>query len=154
MFLKVIVFSLFFTLYGNTFCYAHGLKINRVRGNSFGIEVRYENIGNTPASFSTVKIFSPAEKSKTENIFQEGLTDKHGRFYFQPDNAGVWKIEVNDGMGHGKIISFDVAEKVEFEKVNVYGFKLWHKFIIGISIIWGITGLLFYFSAKKYRGTD
>ena len=32
--------------------------------------------------------------------FQNGRTDRNGRFAFVPDEAGQWKVVVEDGLGH------------------------------------------------------
>ncbi|MCS7180218.1 MAG: hypothetical protein NZ891_02570, partial [bacterium] len=96
-----------------------------------------------PLSFCDVKVFSPDKKK-----FQEGLTDINGRFVFFPDKTGVWKIEISDGMGHGIVKEINVKENMKTESKNRQFSRL-QKILIGVSLIWGITGIVFYFLAKK-----
>ncbi len=125
---------------------SHGVEYEFF-GNAKGIKVYYEN--GTPMSFADYKIYSPDGK-----IFAEGMTDKKGRFLFMPDKKGRWKIEVDDGMGHGFVKTFNIEnpEKPLFtQKGNI---PFYFKFITGISLIIGFTGIFFYITArKKYAHT-
>jgi nickel transport protein len=71
----------------------HGISGTPVSGGA-GVAARYDD--GSPASFSEVKVYAPGDT----NVFQEGLTDREGRFVFHPASAGVWRIRVDDGMGH------------------------------------------------------
>lgn len=61
-------------------------------------------------SFAKVKIWSP-ENDRVE--FQNGRTDKNGRFSFFPDVDGVWHITVNDGMGHVATLKPELSNNVD-----------------------------------------
>jgi len=74
--------------------YGHGLRHKALEGGR-GVEVMYDQ--GKPAVSARVTVFSPGDR---ENPFQEGFTDRNGRFVFFPDRAGAWLIEVHDGMGH------------------------------------------------------
>jgi len=75
---------------------AHGVGYRIVEsGKAVTLEFYYS--GGEPLSYAQVLIFDPQDQ-KTE--YQNGRTDKKGRFAFYPDTAGKWRIEANDGMGH------------------------------------------------------
>jgi len=123
---------------------AHGVDYTVIRGG-VGIQAKYDD--GQPISYSDCKIFAPGDMKAP---YQQGLTDKYGRFLFIPDTAGSWKIEVDDGMGHGLIEKISIssemtlAEGLEQKHLNRY-----QDILIGVSIIFGITGIAFYFAAKK-----
>ena len=58
-----------------------------------------------PMRYAEVLVFSP-ENDQVE--YQNGRTDKNGRFAFIPEKAGEWRIKVNDGMGHAVQASISV----------------------------------------------
>jgi len=140
---KKVAFGLFMSLFIlSGVCYGHGVKYLRLKGG-VGIEAKYSD--GMPLSFSSAKVFSPGNPDAE---FQTGYTDKNGRFMFFPDMEGIWKVEINDGMGHGVVTNIDVGEIVEVKEGA--GFTLLEKILIGIAIIWGITGTLFYIAGKRY----
>jgi len=109
-----------------------------------GLEAYYAD--GTVISFSGVKVFSPDDASTP---FQEGSTDKNGRFVFYPDKSGKWKIEVNDGMGHGIITDINVNDALTVSHNNEHDRPVIETIIMGICIIFGLTGILFYLATRK-----
>lgn len=76
--------------------YAHGTDYRILdRPGVVGIEFFYSD--QEPMRYAEVLIFSPDDE-KVE--YQNGRTDKKGRFAFCPSHAGLWKIQVTDGIGH------------------------------------------------------
>ncbi len=75
---------------------AHGTGY-RILENRRAIVIEFYYSGGEPLSYAQVLVFSPQDR-KTE--YQNGRTDRKGRFAFYPDIAGAWRIEVSDGMGH------------------------------------------------------
>ena len=123
---------------------AHGVDLLVIEGGS-GIEARYDS--GQPISDAEVEVYSPADP---DTIFQAGSTDKNGRFLFFPDSDGEWKIKINDGMGHGgtrSIIIKDSEIVVNAEGENPPGRSI--KILSGLSVIFGITGILFFFLARR-----
>lgn len=112
--------------------------------NAKGIKIFYDD--STPMSFADYKIYSPDGK-----LFAEGETDKMGRILFMPDRVGKWRIEVDDGMGHGIIKEFEVKNIKEVIPVSQDKISIYFKILVGLSIILGLTGIFFYISAKKQR---
>ncbi len=110
--------------------------------NAKGIRFFYED--GTPISFADYKIYSPDGK-----IFSEGILDKNGRVLFFPDKIGKWKIEVDDGMGHGIIKEFEIKNLEKEEFIRSSKIPIYFKILFGISIIFNFTGIIFYIMANK-----
>ncbi len=128
--------------------YSHGIISKKISGGN-GIQVMYDD--QSPLSFAETKVFSP----KNESVpFQVGNTDKNGVFLFFPDCTGKWKIVVNDGLGHGSVQYLDIDLQNPANSESPTGtFSRWQKIVIGLSIIFGITGILTVLqSRKKPRG--
>jgi len=139
---KVLAF-VFFTLISLSIIYPHGVDSQLINGG-IGLIVSYDD--GTPISYADTKIFSP----KGEKIpFQEGVTDKNGRFLFVPDETGIWKISINDGMGHGLIKEIEVKNLNNLKVKNKASLSKWYKILIGISIIFGLTGFALFIKANK-----
>ncbi|NQT92354.1 MAG: hypothetical protein HQ559_06305, partial [Lentisphaerae bacterium] len=68
---------------------------HRVFKAGAGIEAAYDD--GSPMAFCDVSVFSPGDPVSE---YQTGITDPRGRFAFIPDTNGVWKVTVDDGMGH------------------------------------------------------
>jgi nickel transport protein len=47
--------------------------------------------------YAKVKLFPP---SSPETEVLSGIADRRGFFCFMPDEAGEWRLEAEDGMGH------------------------------------------------------
>ena len=125
--------------------WAHGVVYEVKEGKTVIIKIAYDD--GEPMSYAEVKIFSPHE---SELEYQNGRTDKNGCFSFVPEQIGEWRVVINDGMGHGVATKINVAEAMEIE-ANHKGWPRWQKLITGISIIWGLTGLILYFKVRKRR---
>jgi len=124
---------------------AHGVEYEIKENKAAIIKVGYDD--GEPMSYAEVKIFSPYD---AEIEYQNGRTDSNGCFAFIPDNPGEWKIVVNDGMGHGVVAKVPITEGIKVDIIH-HGFSRWQKLITGISIIFGLTGLIFYFRIRKIR---
>jgi len=131
----------------NATLFPHGVNYKKINGG-IGIEVLYDN--GKPISEAETKIYSPREKN---NTFQEGYTDKNGRFLFYPDEQGKWKIIISDGMGHGvsTFIEINNIKTMEIGKTGNIPIPLYNKILLGISIIFGITGILTFLATRKIR---
>lgn len=142
--MKKLIFTITF-IFVTKQCFAHSVGYTILK-NGVGMKVFYEDVEKTPMSYAEVKIYSPEDK----NIeFQSGVTDKNGCFVFYPDRTGKWKIEINDGMGHGIIKEIEISEDLIPKVETTSQLPLWKKILYGISIIFGFTGVLFYILATK-----
>jgi nickel transport protein len=139
-----LLISLSLLLAVNPLATGHTVE-HTVLEKGIGVEVHYAD--GSAMSFSGVKVFSPTD---AQNVFQEGATDKNGRFVFYPDVKGTWKIEVNDGMGHGLVTDINVTEgMIPAQDEDHHSRTIPEKIIMGVCIIWGLTGLLFFIRAKQ-----
>ncbi len=117
------------------FCVGHGVK-HSVFSAGTGIEATYDN--GRPMAFCDVVVVSPANP---DNEYQSGITDPAGRFAFVPDTNGVWKVTVDDGMGH--LVTADVQtgpNKQVSDGVDT-GMNRFAGGMIGVSVIFGLFGL-------------
>lgn len=130
----IILCILVGTLWGAT-CLGHGVSRTVFEG-AVGIEVTYDD--GTPMCYCEVKVFSPLDN---ETEFQQGSTDKNGRFTFFPDSAGTWHVTVDDGMGHALSENIEIKKGMKVVKDNGRKFSRFHGAIIGVSIIFGIFGV-------------
>ncbi len=117
-----------------------------------------------------IQVFSPG----SDELYQEGKTDVHGKFGFGPDRTGTWKVIADDGMGHRKTLEITVSdsffsgkEEASPEEIipeqgiheetmsdhhhefQFAGVPLLYRIIFGFAIILGLTGILFGFMSKK-----
>jgi len=130
-------------LYGTTLL-AHGVDYEVIQGG-LGIKAEYDD--GQPLAFCDVRIFSPKD---AKTAYQQGLTDGYGRFLFVPDTSGNWKVEVDDGMGHGLIETIPISAEMTLTKgLEKKHLNRYQEIIIGVSIIFGLTGIGFYFAGKK-----
>ncbi|MCS7213316.1 MAG: DUF4198 domain-containing protein [Candidatus Calescibacterium sp.] len=127
----------------NNYVLAHDIELNFVKEGGMGIRAYYSD--GTPLSSANVKIFSPSDDKKE---FQICSTDKNGYFFFLPDEKGKWRIEISDSTGHGLVKHIEITEEIRVLGAN-YSVPLWQRILIGLSIIFGLTGILFYIYAKR-----
>ncbi len=75
--------------------WAHALNLDfEVKHPFVIIEAGFSK--NNMVANANVEVLSP----ETEEVFQKGRTDSYGRFIFMPDMHGLWKVKVDDNMGH------------------------------------------------------
>jgi len=111
------------------------------------IELWYEGVPRVPMRGAYVKVFPPEAGEE----FQKGRTDARGRFCFFPDVKGKWEVLVNDGQGHGATIEVAIDEELRIitSKQSYLPFLL--KLAVGLSLIFGIFGILSLFSGRQRR---
>ena len=129
---------------------AHGVKSFMGSG---GIVVTSQYDTGEPMSYARVRISAPGAKLP----FQSGRTDRNGRFCFFPDAPGDWKMVVDDEMGHRLEVTVPVNEQLVREedtqsaKAGQSALSRYEKALMGISIIFGISGVFFWCRGKKGR---
>ncbi len=106
IFLVIFVVALCVLLPAN--CQAHGTGY-RVLDGEFTVSVGVYYSGGEPMSFAEVLLFSPENR---EAEYQNGRTDRLGRFSFTPNTTGIWIVEAGDGRGH------KVSAKIRVEKLE------------------------------------
>ncbi len=99
----ILVMSVLWIFPQNLFAHGTGYRVLNA-SRPAAMEFYYSD-GSTIA-YAEILVFSPQD-DKVE--YQNGRTDRQGRFAFWPDVAGSWRIVVKDGMGHGVEAHLDIA---------------------------------------------
>jgi nickel transport protein len=128
--------------------WAHGVSSEILKKDALVIVAEYDD--GEPMSYCEVKIFFSTGEGKQH---QNGRTDRNGCFAFIPDRPGEWRITVEDGMGHAIDTSFSVNETFGVDKQErvARAPSRWQGIVSGLSVIFGLTGLFYYFRARKLR---
>ena len=88
---------------------AHSVSSSITTENSLPVATFHYADGNA-LSYAEVKVWAP-DDDQVE--FQNGRTDKNGRFSFAPDKEGLWRIEINDGLGHAATAEYEAKKVVK-----------------------------------------
>ncbi len=130
---------------------AHGVDGEAVHGCGIIVTAEYDT--GEPMSYAKVEIYAPNSKLK----FQGGRTDRNGRFCFIPDTKGNWKAVVNDGIGHRLELAILVNNHMETVSSRHNNNKLvpgslsrYEKALIGLSIIFGVSGIFFWWRGRRH----
>lgn len=114
--------------------FAHGVEGVRIEGGT-GIAAMYSD--GTPMAFAEVIVHAPDTSDK---VFQEGLTDREGRFVFYPPIHGQWVVQVDDGMGHVLRMELDVSDALEPLTVAPAKGSPLAGAVTGVGVIFGLFG--------------
>lgn len=149
----LIAFFTLLTLRGN----AHGV-ITDVKISGSAVIVTSTYSPSEPLVDAVVTLYSPANP---QEIWQNGRTDKNGRFAFIPETAGDWIFSVDDQKGHRGKITIPVPDEivnqadagtqdaVSGEEISEPGVGQVYKVIIGLSLIFGLTGIYYGIKSGK-----
>jgi len=129
---------------------AHGVRGRVSSVKTMVIEAEYDD--GEPMSYAKVKISAPGAKL----TFQPGRTDRNGRFCFFPDVQGEWKVAVSDEMGHRLEVNVPVDEAMKLKTDSAAGrpkssLSRYEKVLIGIGIIFGVSGFFFWRLGMRSR---
>jgi nickel transport protein len=128
--------------------YAHGVT-SKIDTGGIVVSAMYDT--GEAMDYARVTVLAPDSNVK----FQSGRTDRNGRFCFFPDVSGNWKVVVDDEMGHRLEVTVPLDEAMALqanpENVNSgRGFLTrYQKAVMGVSIIFGISGILFWWKGRK-----
>jgi nickel transport protein len=128
--------------------YAHGVT-SRIDTGGIVVSAMYDT--GEPMDYARATVSAPDSDLK----FQSGRTDRTGRFCFFPDVSGDWKVVVDDEMGHRLEVTVQVDKAMSLqanpENVNSgrYFLTRYQKAVMGVSIIFGISGILFWWRGRK-----
>ena len=115
---------------------AHDLQHRIEEGTAVCVELFFAD-GNE-FDFESYEVYRASE----EIPFQVGRTDAHGRIVFLPDRAGTWRIKAFSEDGHGAEFSFTTDVKGEVRGADRPLFERHLRIIVGVSVIFGLFGLL------------
>jgi nickel transport protein len=132
---RITVGTLLIVLGYPLLCLGHGVE-HEIFAAGTGIKARYSD--ETPMAYCDVAVFAPDD---TDSEYQTGTTDRNGCFAFVPDTSGVWRVTVDDGMGHRLTAEIPV-DSLQVARTNArHGRDRVSYAIIGISVIFGLFGL-------------
>ena len=134
---------------------AHGVRAVIFSQKATIVAATYDD--GEPMAYAQVEVYSPA----AQIVFQTGRTDHNGRFCFFPDVGGHWRVVVKDEMGHQVTLKSIIDEDSDLiaspdqqtgrqtiaEKVPV--FSKVQGIIVGISVLFGIFGLIVLFTSRR-----
>ncbi len=122
---------------------AHGLGYRLLKNDTTKVvEFRYSNGSALP--YAEVEVWSPDD---AEIEFQNGRTDKNGRFSFFPDVPGIWRVTIADGMGHAASAQCEIVLQNEDSTLILVqpqekGSNRITLIILGISLIFNLALLI------------
>ena len=122
---------------------AHDLRHSIEEGAAVTVKLFFAD-GNE-FSFEGYEVYRAGE----EIPFQVGRTDAHGRVVFLPDRAGAWRVKAFSEDGHGAEISLTTGAQGAIESADRSLFERYSRLVVGVSIIFGIFGLVSLFARKK-----
>ena len=125
---------------------AHGLLTVPVSGGE-GVRATYDD--GSPVSFADVRVFAPGQDAKP---VLTGVTDRNGCFVFRPDTAGVWRVSIDDGMGHGAPLSITSGTAAAAAAPAPTRMPKAQAVATGLSLIFGVFGWGAWLRLRKARG--
>ena len=137
-------------LYLSNIAWAHGVAYEMVE-TSPTVTFKSGFSSGEPISYGQVLVYAP---DNTEVEFQNGRTDKNGVFSFLPDQPGVWKVEVDGGLGHKLIFDVEVAgsdknELAAHKKEAPLQGSIEIRALLGISLIFNLCLAASYLRARR-----
>ena len=109
-----------------------------------GTAIRASYNDGSPMGFCDFAVFAPGEDLE----YQTGITDRNGGFAFLPDTLGVWRVTVDDGMGH--LVQADIEIGLQ-GLVSARGEMRSDgpsTAVVGVSVIFGLWGLWMMFARR------
>jgi len=170
---KKLLFSLLI-IFSYTVLYAHGVYIETELNPPY-VKIKAGFSAKSALKDARVDVFIP----ETGEVFQKGRTDSYGYFVFIPQQIGIWKIIIDDELGHKKTLNLNINEdffnisegyKEIIEEVKIIDtlcaekdfhhhhachhtqhdhVPLFYKIIFGIALIFGLTGIFYGLKSRK-----
>lgn len=87
---------------------AHGVETARVTGltDRAAETVRFTYTTGEAMMYAQIRLYPP---SSPETDIYQSVADRNGLFSFTPDEAGLWRVTAEDGMGHKGEITVEAA---------------------------------------------
>ncbi|NDV28038.1 DUF4198 domain-containing protein [Desulfovibrio sp. JC010] len=154
MMYKKIIPAMFFIMAGilcsGSITWAHGVAYEMVE-TSPAVTFKSGFSTGDPIAYGEVLVYAP---DNADVEFQNGRTDRNGVFSFLPDSPGIWKVEVDGGMGHKLIFDVEVAESAASElaahkKENPLQASVSIRVLLGISLIFNLCLAASYLRARR-----
>lgn len=137
---------------------AHDLQTRvRLEASFVVLEASYE--GEEAASYVAVRVQAPEAAGAAVDAYQTGRTDRKGHFVFLPDRPGLWKVTIDDEMGHRITEEVNVTDTASPAKPGAPsspgtpGRSTGDKLLVGLSLLFGATGLLLAWTSRRRSTT-
>lgn len=121
---------------------AHGVHTHYKVEQSVTVDFSYED--HTPMAFDSYEIQPPDDSTP----FQVGRTNRLGQCVFHPDRPGTWQVRLWTEDGHGATVKINVGDDLMVEATEENRSQRGSKFIVGVSVIFGIFGMLSMFNRR------
>ena len=147
----ILVIGLLFLPAGAS-AHGTGYKIETDRPTAV---VLFQYSSGEPMAYAETLVYSP-EDEKVE--YQNGRTDKTGRFAFSPGVGGLWKVVVSDGRGHRAAarVEIESSEQVvpppqgkKNSEIDSGGCSVTIKALLGVSLIFNLGLIAHLFQAGR-----
>lgn len=137
-------------LYLNKIAWAHGVAYEMVE-TSPTVTFKAGFSSGDPIAYGQVLIYAP---DNAEVEFQNGRTDKNGVFSFLPDSPGIWKVEVDGGLGHKLFFDVTVADSNQSglatqKEESPLRASMNIKILLGISLIFNLCLAATFLRARR-----
>ena len=151
------VISLVSGLLFPTLMLGHGVEVHDVtdRAEASVRSVQFGYSTGEPMMYAQVRLYAP---SQPDMEVMQGTSDRNGLFCFIPDEAGEWRIEAEDGMGHKGTVAINVANDTvsDLSAGEISDGKIPRSFavITGLSLILNFFAVWHFAGVMKKGGSD
>ncbi len=103
-----------------------------------------------PVAFGKVLVYTPGALAK---VHQSGNADEQGYFCFRPAGPGVWRIAVDDELGHRQESVVRIPEPFAGSPspTSAHGASRLERAALGLALIIGISGFWYGFRARRLQ---
>ncbi len=124
--------------------FGHGTKYEILPQKTLAIKAMFDT--GDPMRMAKVLIFAPDQTKPSRTT----VTDSSGVFYFTPDKAGTWILQVREKGGHGMRINLEIDESMALAAVrkSVHTASYLQKTLMALAVIWGCIGTALYFKKR------
>ena len=131
---------------------AHGVGYHR-EADGRAVVLKFDYSTGEPMAYAETLVYAPDDE-KIE--YQNGRTDRRGRFAFHPDQEGAWRVIVSDGQGHRVKAQLEITANAVTEnrrpsdtRADATAATLWWKALLGLSLIGNLGCLAAVINKKK-----
>lgn len=112
------------------------------------LTAQYEGI--EAASFIAVTVHPPPSAGIKADAYQTGHTDYNGRFVFIPSAPGLWRVVLDDELGHRTELTADIGGDASVTGGGTAsGRSATEKLVVGLSVLFGAAGLLYGWLSRR-----
>jgi len=105
--------------------------------------------GTDPVPYAKVLVYAAGEP---DGPVHEGKTDANGNFAYAMPRAGLWRMVIDDEMGHRVEKTVQVPATNEPGTPDGSPLSRWMRALMGVAVLGGVTGLLYGYRSRRVRG--